>query len=327
MVDWLPCNDIVQWFEYLSVIFFMPPFFMVFKEIIETQRLDVIKKKTLESILNESCLVSRADRHGKITDVNQKFCEVSGYKKHELVGQDHCILNSGHHPKEFWDTMYESTVRYKTIWHDVVTNRCKNGDTYIVDSYIMATFDRSGKHEGYLSVRQDITELMNSLKDVDRKNAYLEHAAKILRHDMHSGINTYIPRGITSLERRLEKLTCDDVMEKIQPPMKMLKEGLTHAQKVYNGVKEFTNLVKKDAVLHKESQDLQKILTNFLKSTAYKSQVKIDDLGGAEINEPLFCTAIDNLIRNGLKYNDSKTKYVKIYKRMIFWLYKIMVVV
>ena len=152
-----------------------------------------------------------------------------------------------------------------SIWHDSVINKTKDGDEYIVDSYIMATFDEAGKHDGYISVRQDITELMETLIDVDRKNAYLEHAAKILRHDMHSGINTYIPRGIKSLERRLSKLGCDDLLSNIESPMRMLKEGLAHAQKVYNGVKEFTNLVKKDAVLHKESRDLQSTLRAFLK--------------------------------------------------------------
>ena len=206
MIDWLPCDKTVQWFEYLSVICFMPPFFYVLYNIYKTQYLETLKKRTLESILDESCLVSRTDKKGRITDVNAKFCEVSGYKKQELLGKDHNVLNSGIHPREMWQEMYQTTLQYKSIWHDIVTNKNKNGNLYIVDSYIMATFDQNNKHTGFISVRQDITELMNSLKEVDRKNAYLEHAAKILRHDMHSGINTYIPRGIKSLERRLSKL-------------------------------------------------------------------------------------------------------------------------
>ena len=87
-----------------------------------------------------------------------------------------------------------------------------------------------------------------------------------------------------------------------------------HSQKVYKGVYEFTNLVKKDVVLNKAECNIKNILYDYLSSTAYISQVILDDnLPTIELNEPLFCTAVDNLIRNGLKYNDSETKFVKIY--------------
>ena len=316
LMGWIPCNDIVQWYEYLSVIFFMPPFFYILREIIIQQKTTNQKRKILEAILDESCLVSRTDKQGRITDVNTKFCEISGYKKQELLGKDHHILNSGMHSSELWTQMYQTTIQYKSIWHEIITNVNKNGEHYIVDSYIMATFNEEGKHDGFISVRQDITELMSTLQEVDRKNAYLEHAAKILRHDMHSGINTYLPRGVKSLERRLEKMVCDKEMKNLDSPLKMLKEGLAHAQRVYNGVKEFTNLVKKDAVMEIQTLDLNCILNNYLKGTAYKSSVIIEDLGNEEVNESLFCTAIDNLIRNGLRYNDSDTKIVKIYREI-----------
>jgi PAS domain S-box-containing protein len=314
IIDWLPCNSYTEWYEYISILAFMPPFFLAGSELISNQRQNTLRRKALQSILDESCLVSQTDKQGRIIDVNNKFCEVSGYKRQELLGKDHRVLNSGIHPRSMWTDMYEATIKYKTIWHDIVTNRNKDGGLYIVDTHIMATFEPDGKHSGFLSVRQDITELMNSLREVDRKNAYLEHAAKILRHDMHSGINTYLPRGIKSLERRLEKLVCDKGQKNIEAPMKMLKEGLAHAQKVYNGVKEFTNLVKKDAVMDRQPHDLQQILMNYLKGTSYKSSVVVEDLGTEEVNESLFCTAVDNLIRNGLRYNDSDTKLVKLYK-------------
>ena len=147
---------------------------------------------------------------------------------------------------------------------------------------------------------------------LERKNSYLEHAAKIIRHDMHSGINTYIPRGVSSLERRLTKKKITEL--KIEAPLKLIKEGLKHAQRVYRGVYEFTNLVKKDMVLDKEICNLTSSLTEYLSLTAYTDQVQIEELGELEVNEALFCTAIDNLIKNGLKYNDSQTRIVKIYR-------------
>lgn len=159
-----------------------------------------------------------------------------------------------------------------------------------------------------------ITRRKNDLLmfNLNKKNTYLEHAAKILRHDMHSGINVYIPRGVSSLKRRLTDEQIDEL--KIKSPIDMITEGLTHTRKVYKGVYEFTNLVKKDAVMHKEEHNIKDILVEYLSHTSYKSQVIIDEnLPNLVVNDSLFCTAVDNLVRNGLKYNDSDTKFVKIY--------------
>ena len=191
-------------------------------------------------------------------------------------------------------------------------NKSKKGEFYYVDSYIIAQFDsENGNHKGFMSIRYDVTDVVKKTEEIERKNTYLEHASKILRHDMHSGINTYIPRGISSLERRLNDNIINEL--KIEAPLKMIKEGLKHSQKVYKGVYEFTNLVKKDSRMEKTDLNLKDILTNYLSSTAYKKQVIIDELPNLKVNESLFCTAIDNLIRNGLKYNDSDNKYVKIF--------------
>lgn len=272
---------------------------------------DVLKNVESESLLLETCLISKADKYGRITYANDKFCEVSGYSLDELIGQDHRAVNSGVHSKEFWRNMYTTVVKERKLWHDTVTNKNKNGEFYYVKSWIKAIFNESNEFDGYVSVRQDVTEIVKSKNEIDKKNAYLEHAAKILRHDMHSGINTYIPRGISSLERRLSPELIKQY--KLEFPIKMLREGLSHTQKVYRGVYEFTNLVKKDAELTKALYNLKEILIDYLKSTAYKDQVVISDLPTIFVNDSLFCTAIDNLIRNGLKYNDSDTKWVKIY--------------
>lgn len=164
----------------------------------------------------------------------------------------------------------------------------------------------------FLKVVSEFIQNKQQIKDdLSKKNIYLEHAAKIIRHDMHSGINTYIPRGLSSLQRRLD----DEQKKKLRAPLQLLGDGVKHAQKVYSGVYEFTNLVKENAQMSKTPNNIKQILDEYLSLTAYKNQVLLDDNlpVSLEVNEPLFCTAIDNLIRNGLKYNDSPTKWVKIY--------------
>lgn len=424
---------------------------VVSREVSINQKREDLKKKNLESILINSALMSRSDNKGNITYVNDLFCKISGYKQHELLGKNHRILGSPIQSKSFWKSMYDSVLTHKSIWNEVVTNTKKSGESYISDSWILGEFDDKGRHEGYLYIQHDLTDLYNSLEitklkeieltaimsginkssaiiefcsngfiisandkflnlsgyskideisgkhhsifmeksdtikkeyeefwidlkngepksgefqkikkdgtyfwinctynpiidsegkivkilqiandisnsitqkiELERKNAYLEHAAKILRHDMHSGINTYIPRGISSLERRIYKVAMelgideDKLDDILKVPMRLLKEGLSHSQRVYEGVKEFTNLVKKDAHLDTIDSNLTSVLKDYLKSTAYSSQVELGELGEEKVNPSLFCTALDNLIRNGLKYNDSDSKVVKIYKR------------
>ena len=157
---------------------------------------------------------------------------------------------------------------------------------------------------------QDV-EIEQQISDIAKKNSYLEHAARIIRHDMHSGINTYMPRGITSLEKRL---TVEDIQRlKIEGALKMVKEGLNHTQKVYKSVYEFTNLVKQNVVLNKSVVNLKDLIWKYISPNSYSSQVEISDLGDMEVNETLFCNAVENLIKNGLSYNDSEVKKVKIY--------------
>jgi len=164
----------------------------------------------------------------------------------------------------------------------------------------------------FVVVNEFLAKKKMTSRKLDEKNIYLEHAAKIIRHDMHSGINTYIPRAVKSLKRRLNAEQIEEL--KITYPLRMLEDGLFHAQKVYSGVYEFTNLVKEGAVLNKSKVDIKTALYEYLKLTAYKDKVQLNDnLPELKVNESLFCTAVDNYIRNGLKYNDSLDKLVKVY--------------
>jgi len=165
----------------------------------------------------------------------------------------------------------------------------------------------------FMVVTEFIKKKEEIVKELNSKNVYLEHAAKIIRHDMHSGINTYLPRGVKSLRRRISDEQINEL--KLGPTIQLIEDGLYHAQKVYSGVYEFTNLFKENATLKKKEVNVKEVLKDYLRLTSYSQQVVLDNNlpKNLIVNEPLFCTAIDNLIRNGLKYNDSDTKYVKIY--------------
>lgn len=306
-------------FGWGCVITFMPPFLYVVLEFLQNKKVilrqidnQVREMEDFQNFVEVASLVSKADKYGKITFVNKKFEDVSGWTLEEAQGKDHIIVNSNQQEKGYWGKMYE-TVHKGEIWNDIVTNKAKNGELYYVDTYIKANFNYKGERLGYTSIRQDVTSIVKATQEIAQKNTYLEHASKIIRHDMHSGINTYLPRGIKSLKRRLTKEQIEEL--KLQAPLQLIEDGLTHAQKVYSGVYEFTNLVKSDTQMTLAECNIRTILEDYLRLTAYKGSVLLDDSLSINIlvNEALFCTAIDNLIRNGLRYNDSETKYVKIY--------------
>ncbi|AEJ02591.1 diguanylate cyclase/phosphodiesterase with PAS/PAC sensor(s) [Nitrosomonas sp. Is79A3] len=107
--------------------------------------------------IGELALVSVADRTGKITEANARFCEISEYSKEELIGQNHSILKSGTHSKAFFVELWK-TIAGGNIWHKEICNRTKSGKLYWVDSVIVPLKDTEGRVERYISIRVDISK-------------------------------------------------------------------------------------------------------------------------------------------------------------------------
>jgi PAS domain S-box-containing protein len=229
------------------------------------------KAETARFAMDQHSLVSIADIDGNMTLVNQKFMDVSGYSKEELLGKNHRLLNSGNQPKEYWKEMYE-TVSRGEVWHDEVRNIAKSGHYYWVDTTIVPNYE-AGQFSGFTSIRTEITQQKeNQISlEVAKEEAEAANESKAdflanMSHEIRTPMNGVI--GMTNL---LLDTDLTDNQFKLAKTVKSSGEGLLG---IINDILDFSKVEAGKLELEYLNFNLGRLVEDLGSTMYYQAEAK-----------------------------------------------------
>ena len=268
--------------------------------------------ENIMSALNVSSYVTMTDLEGKIIFANDKFCEISGYERENLLGKTHKIIQSGYHSKDFWKDMWQ-TISDGQSWRGEVKNKTKKGEYYWVDTIINPLKNENGEVYRYLALRNDITTRKNAEEEIIRLNESLEEKVierTSLLHDALEEVrmlnSTLYETNQNLINLNDEKsefmgIAAHDLKNPIQGIMFAAELIKTHIDKVST-----QQIIYNMDFIEKTSARMRDIINNFLSANAIdtgKLTLKYEYLNITQI--------IDDIVNQYLPIAEKKNVIIK----------------
>ena len=278
-------------------------------------------EKTLKEVtdykyaLDESSIVAITDQKGIIKYANHNFCKISKFSYDELIGQDHRIINSGYHPKEFIRNLW-TTIANGKIWRGELKNKAKDGTPYWVDTTIVPFLNQEGKPYQYVAIRADITQRKQGEQDIRILNEELEKRVRerteeiesfsySVSHDLRAPL-----RAVHGYARILEE-EYKNIFD--SEGHRLLGEVQQNAKKMgvlIDDLLSFSRLGRKE--VEKSFIDMNKLIEVALKEVCqtynHPVQIKCGDLHPAIGDYALMLNVMTNLLSNAIKYSSREEK-------------------
>lgn len=224
-----------------------------------TKNISDFELHQIMAALNNVAIISTTDFDGKILEVNQNFCHISGYSEEELIGQNHRIINSNTHSKEFFRELWQ-VINSGKIWRGEIRNKAKNGNYYWVQSVITPIYDEHQKIVKFLAVRFDITAEKVAQEKIiaAEKMSTLGQMASGVAHEINNPL-FIIDGHITKMLRSLTAEMMDTAT--LTSNLQKLQKNVRRIEKIIKGLKLFSRHADEDPFL---SENLEEIINDCL---------------------------------------------------------------